>query len=131
MFQSRNRKFILLTFTQNDKFRFHRFDGYLPRNLFSHVPKRLRLGGIGMADHHRHALIASLSHVDTERNRTQKWHMVSVCQLFTTAFTEDVVTSAGIWGNEVAHILDYAEDGYGHGFKHSQRPPHISHRYVL
>src|SRR5258705_3015521 len=63
-----NRKFILLTFTQNNKFGFHCFNGHLARHLLSHVSKRLGLGGVGVADDHRHALIPTFPNVNAQGN---------------------------------------------------------------
>src|SRR5882724_4345743 len=126
-----NRRFILLTFTQNNKFGFHRFNRHLARNLLSHVAKRFGLGGIGVADDHRHALITTFPHVNAQGNRPQKGHVVSAGKLLPAPFTEDVVSCARVGSDEVTHILDYAEHWYGDCLKHSQGPAHIGNRYVL
>ena len=66
----------------------------------------------------RHALVAAFAHFYAQRNRAQEGYMVGVCESFSTAFAEDVVACAGVGSDEVAHVFDYAQHGYGDGFKH-------------
>ena len=84
-----------------------------------------------MTDHHRDTFIATLTNIHTKRNVAKKRHVVSVCQSFAATFTENVVSRASIRSDEVTHVLHYAENGYGHSFKHSQSAPDVSNRNVL
>src|SRR6266850_5800695 len=126
-----NTNFILLTFPQNDKFRFHCLNRYLSRYLLSDVPKCPCLGGIGLADDNRHALIATLPHLDAQRNRSQKGNAVRLGKLLAAPFAEDVIASARVGSDEVTHILNYSEHRYGNGLKHSQSPAYVGDSHVL
>src|ERR1044072_931795 len=84
-----------------------------------------------MTDNYRHALVAAFPNFQTQRHRPEQWYMVHLSQLRAAAFAEDVVTSSGVWGDEIAHVLDDAQNRNSNRFKHSERAAHVRDRHVL
>src|SRR6185503_5558167 len=107
-------KAILLTFAQNNKFGLHCFDRNLTRHLFGNTSKSDGLRRVGMANNYRHAFVPTLANLKSQRNRPQQRHMIHVSQFGSATFAENVVAGAGVGRDEVAHILDNAENGNGH-----------------
>ena len=57
--------------------------------------------------------------------------MIHLSQFGSAAFAKNVVARAGVGRNEVAHILDDAENGNSYGFEHAQRAAYVSNCYIL
>src|SRR5260221_2911736 len=104
---------------------------HLLHDLPGDLPEGLGGNGVGLGDDDRLAAVAADDHARVDRYLAEEGHAEHLGRPFPAAMTEDLLTLAAVLADEVAHVLDDAEERHVHLAEHGQALARVDKGDVL